>query len=471
MESPLHIPPNKKWKGLTVFCYKCKTNVYDICKETGKPLPRCPYGDRHAFKVYIHVPGTDNARRTKKLNTRDLNEAIKQAIEFEKEVKEKSHKTIPTIQNLTTNKNEVENTPRLLVHALARYIGFLHNEGVPAHRKKDRSAQHIKDVERAFESLVTSAEKSGHNISSLTMDEINDELVGRIYEYLLNEKKFANRSFNKYFSYYTSFLKWYNEEYNQAVRNWFERVKRKKINSNPESITKDEYERLLEQIKTENGIKYYEKGVKPTRNIYRPWLADGIRLGLETGRRREEVINLKFNNIIKDGNGNSFIKVEDYKVNRIQNRHTDDEKKFIFIPVTSSLQALLDTLGYERHKGTNNFVLAPELKISRIKAMSDVLSRGFTHYYDQLNTGRKLTFKCLRKTYITNLSLYMGGSARAITQHSNEAVIEEFYLDKSAIAKAAQGFNVFSQEYNRKNELDIVRKNEPIKQRYGGIEK
>ena len=39
---------------------------------------------QHVFKVYVHVPGTKNERRTKKLETRDINEAIKQAIEFER---------------------------------------------------------------------------------------------------------------------------------------------------------------------------------------------------------------------------------------------------------------------------------------------------------------------------------------------------------------------------------------------------
>src|SRR4051812_5940227 len=100
MVTPLNIPPNKKWKGLTVYCYKCRTNVYDTCKETGKPIQRCPFGERHAFKVYIHVPGTDNERKTKKLDTRDIDEAIKQVIDIEKQVKENGSQFI---ENTTAN--------------------------------------------------------------------------------------------------------------------------------------------------------------------------------------------------------------------------------------------------------------------------------------------------------------------------------------------------------------------------------
>jgi len=86
---PLFIPESKKVRGLglVVYCYKCQTNMFDICKETGRTLKHCPNGDKHVFKVYIHVPGTKNERRTKKLDTRDLNEAIRQAIAFNEEVK------------------------------------------------------------------------------------------------------------------------------------------------------------------------------------------------------------------------------------------------------------------------------------------------------------------------------------------------------------------------------------------------
>jgi hypothetical protein len=65
----------------------------------------------------------------------------------------------------------------------------------------------------------------------------------------------------------------------------------------------------------------------------------------------------------------------------------------------------------------------------------------------------------LRKTYITNLSLYMGGNAKAITGHSDDAVIDKHYLNKRAIAKVAQGYQVFPNEINRKHELEQIRTN------------
>lgn len=445
---PLYIPPAKKFKGLTVLCHQCKRTVSDICKATIKPIQKCPYGDKHVFKAIVYVSGVINERKTLTLETRDLNEAIKLAIEFETDVKSKKKNA-----GTSTNKKESREAkiPHLLLHAIARYVGWLSGEGVPAHLKRERSTEYIRDVERAFTVFVACLNKSGYEMSSLGVTEINDEMVGYLYECLLNEKKFSNRTFNKYFGAYTSFLKWYMEEYDRPMRNSFERVQRKRVHHNPEIIEKVEYEALLAKITPENGIKNYEKGKKPIRNIYRPWLADGIRMGLETGRRREEIINLKFSDIVDNGEV-AYIKAENYKVNRIQNLTSPEEKKFIFIPITVSLRQILDKLGYEEKHNSNDFILAPEIKENRVKIMSDTLSRGFSHYYDQIGS-KKLTFKSLRKSYITGLSLYMGSNAKAITQHSGDEVLREHYIDKQVLAKAASGFEVFSKEKNRKQEL------------------
>lgn len=456
---PLFIPESKKWKGLTIYCYKCKTNITSgVCRSTGKSIKQCPHGDKHVFKVYISVPGTENQRKTKKLETRDINEAIIQAIEFENEVKKNAcqNKGNNEKKPAVIKENQKATKPYLLIHALSRYIGWLHNEGVPAHLIRERSQEHIKDVERSFKSLGECLKDNGYNLGVISVEDINDEMVGKMYSYL-EERKFAGRTFNKYFSYYTSFLKWYAEEYDYPIRNYFERVKRKRLNPNPEAITYKEYEALLKQITPENGIKEYKDGVKPTRSVYRPWLADGFRLALETGRRREEVINLKWNDIL-ESEGIPYIKVEDYKVNRIQNRITDEERKYNKIPITNSLGKLLNKLGYQQYANTDSYILAPEIKISRGRVMSDILSRGFSHYYDQLNTERNLTFKCLRKTYITKMDIYRGkGKVKEITGHSNDQVIQGSYVDGKEIAKSLREFEVFSTEEERADDLKDFR--------------
>jgi integrase len=458
MVKPLYIPASKKHTGLKVYCYRCKTLVDQNCKETGKPITECKYGKEHRFKAIIHQPGTKNSRKTKTLSTRNIDEAIDAVKIFGKEVKGDDIELNLRIKEKIINQKDQR--PQRLIHAMARFSGWLRNESVPMHRQKLRSKAHISDIERAFKTLVKCLKNSGYDCANLSVADIDDKMVGEIYEYLIFIKKFSNRSFNKYFSYYTSFLKWYSEEYDYPIRNWFERVKRKRINYNPQSIDKKEFEALLKLITPANSIKKYSQGVKDHRNVYRPWLKDGFRLALQTGRRREEITNLKFDQIKDDENGNSFIKIQDYKVNRIQNRLTDDEKKFVLVPVTNSLRELLNELGFQKYKGSNNYILAPESKIDRKRIMPDLLSRAFAHYYQQLGTGKKLSFKALRKTYITGLAIYLGeNSARLITQHSGNKVIKEHYLDQQVLAKAASGFEVFPTVETRKSELDQLRNN------------
>ncbi|MBL0047069.1 MAG: tyrosine-type recombinase/integrase [Bacteroidetes bacterium] len=252
----------------------------------------------------------------------------------------------------------------------------------------------------------------------------------------------------------TSWFKWYSDEYNLAMRNWFEKVKRKKLNPKPQSITKNEFEALLKQITAENGVRYYD-GVKDKRTFYREWLKNAFLIALLTGRRREEISNLSWNLVdMKEG----IITIEDFKVNRIQKRVSNDEKKLIHIPITQELEDLLYKLGYEEKKDTNQYLLANEVKISRKKVMGDILSRGFSHYYNQLKTGRKLTFKSLRKTYITSLQLQMGANTKMITGHPDNGVIERNYIDKIKIAKAARNTSVFQEESEREMELNKLRK-------------
>jgi len=174
---PLVIPESKQWKGVVVYCYKCNRDVKEICGESGATIRSCQNFNKHVFKVYVHVPGTKNKRKTKKLETRDINEAVKQAIEFEKEIKSGHYN--PSVQREAKPKvkREETNNPLLLKHALARYIVWLRNEGVPAHMQKERQKESIKDVERAFKGLAECMKGSRVNLETYMVGDINDHLV------------------------------------------------------------------------------------------------------------------------------------------------------------------------------------------------------------------------------------------------------------------------------------------------------
>lgn len=458
MEKPLFIPPGKRMRGLglCVFCYKCQTNVIDICHNGNNgnvALKKCPFGNSHVFKVYKYLPGTSQ-RKTLKLETRNVNEAIQQAIAFGEKTVNGHDFVEPTISK--NQKPDVQQSTRapLVVDSISGYIKWLHGEGVPEHKKKYRSSHFIGEVERKLKLFLECLRKNEYDLSSLTMDQLNDKIVGEYYQYLKDQKRFGSNSFNKHLSYATSWLKWFSDEH-YPVRNWFAPVKRRKSNHISLGITEDEYNALLKKITPENGIGQDGNGKKI--QYFRYWLADAIRLGLETGRRREEILKLKFSGIEYDKNGRpEFITIDDFKVNRSQNRFTEEEKKYVKIPVTESLYQLLLNLNYEKYKNSDHYILAPKEKFQRTKAMKDTISRGFAQYIKQV-TDRPLTFKCLRKTYITGISLYLGGNAKAITGHSTDAVIEGHYLVKEELARKAKGLSVFG--VIRNEELKEIRTN------------
>ena len=91
------------------------------------------------------------------------------------------------------------------------------------------------------------------------------------------------------------------------------------------------------------------------------------------------------------------------------------------------MKELLFENGLNQYERTDYYLVAPG-KTENRETLKNQMSKGFSHYYDQLKTGRNLTFKCLRKTYITHLALSLGLNARVITRHSGDNVLIKHYL-------------------------------------------
>ena len=60
------------------------------------------------------------------------------------------------------------------------------------------------------------------------------------------------------------------------------------------------------------------------------------------------------------------------------------------------------------------------------------------------------------------MSIYTGGNAKALSGHSDNAIIEKHYVDKLVLARAAQGFDVFpeTEEKKRKEEIQKIMNSE-----------
>ena len=75
MVEPLHKPPSKHDRsGIIIYCNRCDKTVTDICKESGKLLKKCLYGEFHRFKATFY--GKDGKRQNRILESRDYHEAV-----------------------------------------------------------------------------------------------------------------------------------------------------------------------------------------------------------------------------------------------------------------------------------------------------------------------------------------------------------------------------------------------------------
>jgi len=432
MEDHLKIPKSKAIKGLFIYCNYCKSIVYTKCKKTNGSIDFCPNTDKHVFKVVVYIPGTKRTR-TRIIETRNVDEAIIEAIEFEKYLKENNFE-------IESSKERIIK-PQLLIDCMSLYIDYLNNINIPAYRQKLRSAGHINEVERYFRYFVECLKKQKIDYASLRIHEIGDMILGLFHNYLLTERHYNNVSYNKVITIMKGFYNFLIEGSGYNIRNPFKLMKRLPVRPVVDTITEKEYIALLDKIDSGNSRQVLSTGEK--KNHYYSWLKFSIQLGLLTGRRRDEIINLKYSDIKSDNDDNLiYIESEDHKVNRAKGNTTESSKKLVYIPITRKLKELLVENGLNLHEGTDNYLLAPEKKENR-EVLKNQMSKGFSHYYKQINAGRNLTFKCLRKTYITHLALSLGLNARVITRHSGDDVLIKHYLDRKLLVKMAENFEVF----------------------------
>jgi len=447
MMKPLKIPKSKKMTGFRVHCGACRSVVTDTCKATDRTIDSCPNCEKHKFQQVVHQPGTKNGRRMILLESRDINVAQSQAMEFRNEI-------LNHAGEKTSNKGKHKNE-KTIAEYIEWYMAWLEKSDDITLFDRIRSDDHMTNILKCFNDGEIVWERRGFNFNESTLGDLNADMVRELFQYYFKEKKYNTITINKYLGYWKTFYKRANKEHNLTVFNHFAEFKPLPVNSEPSAISINTYHRIIDAIensefkksgKVGNGFRYY----------YRDYLVSAIKLGMHTGRRREELVNLKFSNEFTE-DGARFFRVEDYKVNRIQNRTSEYNKKYILIPVTKGLQSVLDEIGYEHYKGTDKYVLAPELTRKRNRRMSDIISRGFAHYYRQIEPEGKLGFGSLRKRYISELVKFFGNEAKGVSQHSSDSVIEHHYLDKRVLMKAASEFNPEGQESERQAELKNIR--------------
>lgn len=426
----LNIPKGKNVRGLFVFCNQCKSKA----KPHLTPSAKCNHPiDKQHFKAILTIPGAKSVR-TKILST-NLDDAIKEMIDFENELKANS------FQTQKTEEKQVIKT-HLLLDCVYLYMDFLTNKNVNVYQKKERSHAHVKQVELYIIRFLDSLKINGVNINGFDIRQLNEKHADYFYNYL-NKNEMANRTFNRHIDTVSEFFNYLikNKSYdlvNNFAPNLFPR---RRINARIDIVTIKEFKKLLELVGYENGKETLKDGTN--KYHYYDWIKQAFELGLFSGRRRDEIINMTFSDIVEENGKPLYIKTEDYKYNLRNNLKREEEKKFIIVPVIKDLHLFLQKIGYEKYKGTSRYLIAPDSERTRA-TLKDDMSKSFTHYYNQLKTGKQLSFKHLRKTYITLLNNYTNGHADIITGHSGQGIIMKNYHDKKVFNEVVNDFSMVS---------------------------
>ncbi len=85
-------------------------------------------------------------------------------------------------------------------------------------------------------------------------------------------------------------------------------------------------------------------------------MVNTFKLFLLVGGRREEVLSLKWSDIIQGNNGVLFFKFRNLKVERLGNKNTPKK----YSPINEDLMTLLKEMGYDQMKGKNVKLIDPE---------------------------------------------------------------------------------------------------------------
>lgn len=428
----LRIPQKMKRCGVKIKCLKCKWQISDKCQLKKSRISSCDYIDKHRYQFVVCVPNTKSDRITKISKANRFDEAMIEFLKFKEQLKLNSYQKL---------KIEIyKESDKGLVSLAAEYLDSLSGVNTFSHLIRIRSKAHISESKKVIERFCMTLKRHNYNINIIELEAIRDREIGFFHEYLTNELKLSKRSVNKHFVIMKSFVNWAIRFKMLDLKNYFSKAQLIFEKAEKTIITQKEFEDLIEATTYENGWGFHS-GEK--RNHFKKWLPFAFRLALHTGTRMEELVNLRWCNIIELESGVQVIKIDNLKVNRILTGY-DKGEHLRYIPMTKGLLRLLIEMGYNEKKNTNQYILDTEVYLSKEYKIR-FISRSFGHYI-KIVSKRKIQFKDLRKTYITRLSMLLGENTKMFSGHADTEVLKNHYISSKYIVGNLKDFDVFDSE-------------------------
>ena len=407
----------KPFKGLQIICTKCRKTIHN--KSESKKGCKHPI-EYQRYKIVAIIPNTGGKRTSKNLVSKTYDEAVREALNFEQELRD--------ITSPVTK-------PQLLIDTISMFADYLENADVPAHKVKIRTDDYSKTTIKYLQRFADFLKTKKFNMRRFRIQNVTDAHVGEYHHHLES----LNQSNYTYNAHIKALRTWFNfliKSQYQIINVWSE-VRQKPENSTNQSILKKDFEDLLSVITPEDSIKKFGK---TSRNMYRSWLVSAIQLKLFTGRRNAEIFEMRWSMVIWEKGVPVVIKSPNIKVNRQKNNFKEKDYEYAYIPIGKELIILLESLGIHYKKGSNDYIINPDNQ--ERKDLHKRVGRMFTFYWKKLDRPYTINLKHLRQTYVTAESMYF---PRITLQHSSYTTTEKHYLDKMKIAKtlALNGFQIF----------------------------
>lgn len=419
----------QKFKGLIVFCNKCKRNIQN--KQKGK---KCSHPiDKQVYKAIVRT-GSGYERKTKILEAREFDKALKEFLEFKEQVQN---------PELYQQANKQIHSP-YLKDAIAMYIDYMHDEDVPHHMEKHLTESYIKSTMTFLKEFVNFVVKMGANFNTYKLGSINDIVVGKYCDFL-DKKNGSNYTYNGKIKTMRIFFNYLIDKEDYDLKNVWKKVKLKSEKPTDISISDKDFFDLLSVISPDNA---YAQIGKTHRFMYRRWLKDLIRLKAFTGRRNAELFAMRWNMIHYENDMPVYIGSPNIKVNKQQNNFDEKDFQYSYIPVGEELFELLIDLKLFENYDSDEYIIAPDDE--NRDNLEKHTSKYFSFFFKKLNRSYTRQLKHLRQTYITQEDMFL--SRGFSMQHSNYRTTSKHYIDKREVAKqmALHGFRIFPKQESKK---------------------
>jgi len=402
--------PKKPINGLKIFCKKCRQN------NTG-----CKHYEDQYYRLMVHVPGSKGNTKSKILKSRNYDDALIESINFKKSLSSNQYEDVESVEMTLLNGFIIYN----------RYINGEHD--IKQYQKPLNTPEYIKEQVRAIKEFIKKVQEFRKRSSNeILITDINKEDISKYYGYC--ENKFQPKTFNKRITELKRFFQYFIDCEDVEMKNPFNNVVKKRlVKKEPKVIPMDDFSRIIDSIEITDPLKKVGKEIK---NMYRPYLRNGFLLLLYTGGRFEDVVNMKWSDIKKEGDTEYFF-VKNHKVNRLKKlkgltKEDNEEISYKMFTIFPEFMNLLIELGYEENKDEDSYVLNPNSNIKR-KTLSNQLSKSFSHYRDNAGISKDISLKNLRKTHITKLYEIVKEDTRLVTDHTTDKVLREHYVDKQTL--------------------------------------